>query len=113
MNTTTDINMDESTHSSARVSEDMESVKQSFSQLRTDVMDLLSNAFGLGKSGAEFAKDGAESAVETLKTKLSDMKHKGAEGMESVEKKIGDNPLPAALIAFGVGFLVAKILTRR
>ena len=99
--------------SGGRMSDDVESIKSSFSQLRRDVMDLLSNAFGLGKSSAEYAKGNAAHAVEAMKSRLNDFKDRGAEQLGSVEKRIEDNPLPAALIAFGVGFVVAKILTRR
>jgi ElaB/YqjD/DUF883 family membrane-anchored ribosome-binding protein len=96
-----------------KLSSDVETIKASLTQLRRDVVDLLSNAFGLGRHGAEFAKENATDAVESLKARLADLKDRGVVKMHTVEKKIEDNPLPAALIAFGVGFVLAKILTRR
>jgi ElaB/YqjD/DUF883 family membrane-anchored ribosome-binding protein len=99
--------------SSAGLSSELETVKEGFAQLRQDVVDLFSQAFGLGRSSAYAAKQGATDAVESLKERLADLKDRGAERLEVVEKKIEDNPLPAALIAFGVGFVLAKILTRR
>lgn len=96
-----------------QMTEDLDSIKSSFTALRRDVMDLLSNAFGLGKSGAEYAKGNAAEAVESMKSCLADLKDRGSDKVHAVEKQIEDNPLPAALIAFGVGFVIAKILTRR
>ncbi|HEY7090945.1 MAG TPA: hypothetical protein VH518_22805 [Tepidisphaeraceae bacterium] len=99
--------------SSSGVSAELESVKEGFVQLRQDVIDLFSQAFGLGRSKAYAAKQSAADAVDSLKERLAGLKDRGAEQLETVEKKIEDNPLPAALIAFGVGFVLAKILTRR
>lgn len=95
------------------MSEDLESVKVSFQHLRTDVMELLSSAFGLGKTGAGFAKGEADHAVAAMKAKLTGLKDKGSEKVQSLEGKISENPIPAALIAFGIGFLIAKVLARR
>lgn len=113
MSTTMDQAANETKRAGGRVTDDVESIKSSFSQLRHDVLELLGSAFGLGKSGAEYAKDSAGDAVEAMKLRLTDLKERGADRMHAVEKKIEENPLPAALIAFGVGFLIAKILTRR
>ena len=99
--------------SSHRMTEDIESIKTGFAQLRRDVMDLLGSALGLGRHGAEAARDNAAGAVDALKSRLADLKDRGADGVSAVEKKIEDNPLPAALIAFGVGFVLAKFLSRR
>lgn len=99
--------------SGERMASDVESIKSSFAQLRRDVVDLVSNALGLGRSGAEYAKGSAGTAVEALKTRLTDLKDRGADQVHVVEKKIEDNPIPAALIAFGIGFVIAKVLTRR
>ena len=99
--------------SSARVSQELDNLKSSFGQLRQDVSNLLSEAFGLGRTGAGIARDGANTAVESLKSRMSDLKDRGAEQVASVEHRIEENPLTSALIAFGIGFVLAKILTRR
>jgi len=92
---------------------ELESLKSSFGQLRGDVMDLLSHAFGVGREGAGAAKEGASEAMEALKDRMKDLKARGSDGVSAVEKKIEENPIPAALIAFGVGYVLAKFLTRR
>jgi len=98
---------------SGNMSGEVESLKSSFGQLRHDVMDLLGHAFGIGREGAGAAKEGAAEAVDALKSRLTDLKTRGADGVSAVERKIEENPLPAALIAFGVGYVIAKIMTRR
>lgn len=99
--------------SSDRMSSDLEHLKSSFSQLRQDVVDVLGQTLGLGRSGADYAKDGANHAMENVKARLAELKQRGADSVSSVEKQIEDRPLQAALIAFGVGFIVAKFLSRR
>jgi ElaB/YqjD/DUF883 family membrane-anchored ribosome-binding protein len=98
---------------SDRLSEDLEQLKSSFGQLRSDVTDLLTRAMGFGRHGAYMARDGASAAVDVARSRLSDLKDRGYEGVQSVEQRIEENPLTSALIAFGVGFVLAKILTRR
>jgi ElaB/YqjD/DUF883 family membrane-anchored ribosome-binding protein len=96
-----------------RMTGDVDDIKSSFVQLRSDVVELFNNAFGLGKHGVGAAKDGAADAMEVLKERLDELKGKGVKKFESVERSIEDNPLPAALIAFGVGFVIAKLFSRR
>jgi len=96
-----------------RMNEDVENLKGSFSQLRHDVVDLLTQAFGLSKTGAEAARDGAHDVVEALKKRLEGVKDRGAAQVATVEKKIEENPISSALIAFGIGYVVAKLLSRR
>lgn len=34
------------------------------------------------------------------------------EGLADLQKQIGENPVPSALIAFGIGFLLGRVFTR-
>ena len=113
MDSTIERDMDEMGKSHERIQRDLEGVKHSFGGLRKDVLDLLGAALGLGKHSAELAKDNAADAVETMKHRLHDLKDKGVEQVHQVEKKIADNPVPAMLIAFGAGFVLARMLTRK
>jgi ElaB/YqjD/DUF883 family membrane-anchored ribosome-binding protein len=96
-----------------RVSEEMDNLKSSFVQLKKDVTEMVNNAVGVAKTGAESAKDGAAHVAGAVKDKLKDLKDRSAEHLHVVEEKIAENPLPAALIAFGVGFLIAKLFSSR
>lgn len=96
-----------------RTSGDVEHLRESFNQLRCDVMDLLGAAFGVGRSGMGAVKDQAAGAVEQLKGRMHELTDKGGEYVGTVGKKVEDNPIQSALIAFGVGFILAKLLSRR
>jgi ElaB/YqjD/DUF883 family membrane-anchored ribosome-binding protein len=100
-----------------KMSSDFDNLKQSFNQLRTDVMTLMRDALGVGKTGASSLGGSAQaavgSAVSGLKERANRLRDLGADQMHSVEQKIEDNPMTSALIAFGVGFVLAKLLTRR
>src|SRR5712672_598490 len=54
-----------------------------------------------GDTAAGYAKDAYENSGETLR-----------EGSEVVAKKVQDNPLGALLIAGGIGFALAMLMTR-
>jgi ElaB/YqjD/DUF883 family membrane-anchored ribosome-binding protein len=74
---------------------DFENLQLSFMQLREDVTKLLNDAVGTAKSGA------------------SAMKNRGSESVEQVGEKISEQPLLSAAIVFGIGFIAAKLLSRR
>ncbi len=54
-----------------------------------------------GDAAASYAKDACENSGETLR-----------EGSEVVAKKVQDNPFGALLIAGGIGFALAMLMTR-
>ena len=58
-------------------------------------------------------RDSASDAMENLKSKLNDLKDRGADQVAGVGKKIEENPMAAAMIAFGAGFILAKLMRRR
>ena len=100
-----------------RLSENADNLHSAFDQLRHDVTDLISHAFGIGKNSATdaigSAKDRANDAMSSLKDQISGLRDKGNDQVQAVGKKIEDNPIASTAIAFGVGFIVAKILSRR
>jgi len=98
---------------SENMSHEMQELKQSFSQLRGDVVSLLSHVFGWGRSGAEVARDSAADAMGTLKERLDRLRDKSAVQVRSVERQIEAHPLSMTLVAFGVGFCMASFMRRR
>ena len=91
----------------------LEALKSSFAQLREDVTKLLANALDTGKDGAGTLKDHASTAVGDVKDRLTEIKDRGVESVERVGHKIGEHSLMSAAIAFAVGFVLAKLLTKR
>jgi len=98
---------------STQMNEEFESLKNSFNTLRSDVVNLFNHAFGVGKGGAGMARDYGNDAMEQLKNRVYDLRDRGAVQMHHVEKKVEENPMSAVMIAFGVGFMFAKIFGHR
>ena len=90
-----------------------EALKSDFTQLREDITKLLANALGAGKDGAGMLKDQASTAVSDIKDRLTGIKDRGVESVERVGHKISEHSLMSAAIAFAVGFVLAKLLTKR
>src|SRR2546430_883691 len=100
-----------------KLSGDIDDLKTSFSKLRSDVMNLLHDTVGVGKSGVATVKRTGLAAVGDVKDNVTDHLHdlqdRGAESLEAIGKKIADNPVTAAAIAIGVGFLLAKMFSHK
>jgi ElaB/YqjD/DUF883 family membrane-anchored ribosome-binding protein len=94
-------------------SSDLESLKKSFAQLRTDLTGLVSSALGAGKTSAHIVKEQAAAAADGVKHKLHDLKDHGSETAQAFERKIAERPIASILIAFGVGYVVARMFSRK
>lgn len=97
----------------AEVAGEVDALKSSIGQLRSDVVELFNHAFGIGRGGAHAAKDVANDAMDELKSKIADLNDRGKDQIAAMGTKIEQNPVPAALIAFGIGFVAAKLFSRR
>lgn len=111
-----------------RLASDFDQLKSNFVQLKDDVGTILKNALGAGKSGVSGAKDQAGSTAsayydqargtassyyDQAKGAYEDYRGRGQQQVENVGETITEHPLASAAIAFGVGFVLAKILTKR
>jgi len=109
METNTDRGMTEATGSS-HMQNELDSLKESFDKLRSDVTDLFTHAFGFGRGSAEMARDYGNDAMEALKQRVNDIRTRGQDQMHSLEQKVQEKPVASAMIALGVGFLLAKMM---
>ena len=48
-----------------------------------------------------------------MKNKIHNIKDKSVHSAEAIEGKIADHPVTSVLIAFGVGFMLARMFTRK
>ena len=71
---------------------------------------------GAGKASVSAAREqagtGVHSAMDEVKGRMHDLGDRGQQQLEQVGELVSERPLTSALIAFGVGFVVAKILSR-
>ena len=100
-----------------RIQGDLQNLKSNFSQLKSDVSTIVGNALGAGKTtaqgGVDTARTQANAAVDRAKQEYEHLKAKGTDQYEQLGQLIGEKPVTSALIAFGVGFVLAKFMTRR
>lgn len=100
-----------------KLSGDIEDLKTSFGKLRSDVMNLLSDTVGVGKTSGKAVKNQVKThaveAVGDLKDHLHDWQDRGGESLDALGQKISENPVTAAMIAIGVGFLLAKMFSHK
>jgi ElaB/YqjD/DUF883 family membrane-anchored ribosome-binding protein len=96
---------------------ELETLRDSFTQLRSDVTQLIQNAVHTGQSGVVAVQDGAGKAVDsitgTVTDTLSDLKKQSMQSVKAVKKQIGAYPITTAAIALGAGFILAKFFSRK
>lgn len=99
-----------------RLSADLEQLKSSFSQLKDDVAHLVRTSVGAGKASMHAARSQAGSsvgsAVDDVKDHIQDFTERGQKKVEHFGELVSERPLTSALVAFGVGFVIAKLLHR-
>lgn len=93
-------------HISKDMAGELETVKDNLHQLVSDVGDLVESAAGAGKVGVN-------SAISGVKNRLSHLRDQGMEQVEAIESEIGKHPIRSGLIFFGLGYIVAKLMSRR
>lgn len=81
----------------------------------TSVEELQAQVEALKLALEEAQAAAAAAATGTLEEGLASaemIRERMQEGLEDVQKQIGAHPVPSALLAFGLGFLIGRLLTR-
>jgi len=81
-------------------------VREDVATLKSDAKDC---AVGIAESGVEALKSGAETLCDTATSAA----HSAKETHEKLNRSIASRPTTSVLIAFGVGALAARLLSRR
>lgn len=89
-------------------------LKQDFSKLRADIADLLSAVKDAGmeraaESGASLNEE-LQKRRERLRSALQGARVRGEKTIDDIEEGIAEHPLSSLLMAFGLGFIVAKLI---
>lgn len=94
--------------------EEMETIKADVAKLRGDVGDLLDVLKALGAEKVSDAKTSIDDELEhrrqQLRAALTGAKARGERATQAVGDEITDHPLGSVVAAFGIGFLIAKLL---
>jgi len=98
------------TEKTAKAADDK--VTQELDALRSEI-ERLTKALAEAKTViAEGVEEGAEGLREAAGDFADDMSDRAQEGWKELQKQISENPVPSALIALGLGFVLARLLTR-
>lgn len=96
------------------IRKELDALKNDITQLRNDIAGLTSAVKGVAAEKVENtraqAREKVSSAWESLEEKLDEVLGQGRESFRTVEQKVGEHPTGSILTAFGVGFLIAKLL---
>jgi len=94
--------------------EELETLKADVGKLRNDVGGLLEVLKGLGAEKVGNARTSIDEELEKrrqeLRDALSGAKARGERAADAVEGEISQHPLSSVMAAFGMGFLIAKLL---
>lgn len=95
---------------------DVEQLKKDIAQLRADlstigegVRKMSTDAVGATQAKV---KSIAQDALDEFHNKLNEAKSQGKKAMHDLEREIKDNPLISLAVAFGIGFVLSKLLDR-
>lgn len=95
------------------------STKSADARINEELDDLRSEVERLTKALADakdaFVEDiglGAESLRESAENTAEDVSERAQEGWRELQKQIADRPLQSALVAFGIGFVLSRLLSR-
>lgn len=107
-----------------RFVQDIDGLKENLSQLKDDLHRMFDDAVGTGRAGARVVGDQANQAYDSAREQAQwaydrarknarELKERGADQVDMLGEKIAQNPLTAAAIAFGVGFIISRFMSRR
>jgi ElaB/YqjD/DUF883 family membrane-anchored ribosome-binding protein len=97
-----------------QIRKEMDALKADITQLRQDIAGLTSAVHDVASDKVQKTRDdtreGIRNAWEELERKLDEVIDQGKSTMGDVQTRIGQHPTGSLLTAFGIGFVVAKLL---
>ena len=97
--------------------EELGLLKEDLARLRADIQALKEHLASLGDRKATEAREAATARLETLRAELDrlaeELGTRGREARRTLEEKVREQPLASLLAAFGLGFLLSRLLERR
>ena len=96
------------------VRKELEALKADIAKLREDLgalTEAVKEAAGERVQGAKArAADSARGAWEEVERRLNDVLGQGREAVDQVEQRIAEHPGGSLLTAFGLGFIIGKLM---
>ncbi|MGD8590295.1 MAG: hypothetical protein PVG22_15830 [Chromatiales bacterium] len=96
------------------IRKELDALKTDIAQLREDILGLTTAVRDVASDKAQKTrsdtKEGLRNAWEDLERKLDEVIDQGKSTMGDVQTQIGQHPTASLFTAFGIGFIVAKLL---
>ena len=96
------------------IRKELDALKADIAQLRTDIANLTSAVKGVASEKVNATKEDAQKraqgAWEEIERKLNDVLDQGRVAASGLEDKITEHPGGSILTAFGLGFIIAKLM---
>lgn len=96
------------------LNQEFETLRADVAKLRSDVGDLLDVLKALGAEKVSDARTTLDEELlkrrEELRAALNGAKARGERAAQAVEGEITEHPMSSVMAAFGMGFLIAKLL---
>lgn len=93
---------------------EVQKLREDLSQLREDVSSLTQMMKDLGLQRAEELKGSAREEYRRrrahFREQVDGLRDRGRDALDDVEEGIGEHPMSSLLAAFGLGFIIAKML---
>ena len=93
---------------------EMEQLRADLSSLRSDVSELAKAMKSAGSRKADDVRDSVDEELnkyrEALRAKLDEARARGYEAKDKMDEQIVSHPYGSLLTAFGVGFIIAKLM---
>ena len=94
--------------------EELDALKADIAQLRTDIANLTTAFKDVASEKVnatrEDAQQRAQNAWDDIERRLNDVLDQGRETASGIEDKITEHPGGSVLTAFGLGFIIAKLM---
>ena len=96
------------------IRKEMDALKSDIAQLREDIIGLTDAVKGTASENVAGAKARAEErlhrAWEDVEQRVEELLNEGKATFDKAEHKVGEHPTGSVLTAFGLGFIIAKLL---
>ena len=96
------------------IRKEMDALKADIAQLREDIVALTDAVKGTASDNISGAKAQAEEHInkawEEIEERLEGLLNEGKAQFSKAENKVGEHPTGSVLTAFGLGFIIAKLL---
>jgi ElaB/YqjD/DUF883 family membrane-anchored ribosome-binding protein len=99
------------------LAKELETLKADIGKLRADVADLTRAVKGVASDHVDGAtagiRDEIRQAREELRRTVNEARDYGEKRVGELEGQVGEHPLGSVLAAFGIGFVIAKLMGLR